>query len=192
MSNSDLEDSVPHDKTQQLLRKHLMTPFKYTVACSLFDTVSKYVLYSVCRQIQTELETESHLSPGLSPKPVAFISKSGRPGPHAFVPRVPSPQAARGACSQADSSGCKLKVTDADTHPHLLRWRQPRQSGCKASLQQHLQVLQQHHKSHKETEGSLNLSMQARPASVRAATHHILPSLTLMPFLLQCPVVWQL
>lgn len=98
-SNSDSEDSVPYDKTQQLLRKHLMTPFKYTVACSLFDTVSKYVLYSVRRQIQTELETESHLSPGLSTKPVAFISKSGRPGPHAFVPRVPSPQAARGACS---------------------------------------------------------------------------------------------
>lgn len=57
MSNSHLEDYIPDYETQQLLRKHLMTPFKFTVACSLFDTVSKYVLYSVCRQIQTELET---------------------------------------------------------------------------------------------------------------------------------------
>lgn len=38
MSNSRLEGSVPDYETKQLLRKHLMTPFKFTVACSFFDT----------------------------------------------------------------------------------------------------------------------------------------------------------
>lgn len=40
-------------------------------------------------------------------------------------------------------------------------------SGCKASLQQHLQVQQQQRQqSHKETEGNLHLSMQTRPGRV--------------------------
>lgn len=42
-------------------------------------------------------------------------------------------------------------------------------SGCKASLQQHLQV-QQRQQSRKETEGNLHLSTRTRPARLWAAT----------------------
>lgn len=43
MSNSHLEDSIPDYETQQLLRKHLMTPFKFTVLVhflTLFQSMS--------------------------------------------------------------------------------------------------------------------------------------------------------
>lgn len=144
--------------------------------------------YTVCRQIQTELETITPLSWPLS-KACGHRFQEWTDRTHAFVPRLPSSQRACGDCSYTESSGCKLKVTDADIHPHLqLLWwsSQLWTSRCKASLQQDLQVLQQHHNSHKETKGSPNLSVQARPASVWAATHHILSSSISKPFLHYC------
>lgn len=61
--NSHLEDPLPEAyETQQLLTKHLTMPLKFTVPCSLFDTVSKYILHTVYSQIPTDLETISPLS----------------------------------------------------------------------------------------------------------------------------------
>lgn len=144
-----------------------MPPLKFTASCPLFD------MFQTMSYTQSAVRSRLSWRHNHTPRPtslqslMAFTFKSGQTGP------VPS--------SSAFPVHSQPLVTAVTWTPQTVSWRSLMQTyisiysysdgvvssdwvDAKPQSQQYLQVQQQHQQSHKETKGSLNLSMQARPS----------------------------